>query len=170
MKFKDELKLIFRKPWKFVIMLVISTIILFSFLLMVFNFLASRNNLAKMKDNYAQISTIVMANPSRDGKPLEYTEIDKDLIDEINKSDLVDRVDIRDTMAARIPGVNNANITFGSAATNAIAIFKGKVEEITDRQDLGPTEGISAIVKVEKIIAAKDSWLREGESLSLIHI
>ena len=167
MKFKDELKLIFRKPWKFVIMLVISTIILFSFLLMVFNFLTSRNNLAKMKDNYAQISTIVIANPSRDGKPLEYTEIDKDLIDDINKSSLVDRVDIRDTMAARIPGVNNANITFGSAATNAIAIFKGKVEEITDRQDLGPTEGISAIVKVEKIIAAKDSWLREGESVNL---
>ena len=167
MKFKDELKLIFRKPWKFVIMLVISTIILFSFLLMVFNFLASRNNLAKMKDNYAQISTIAIAKPSGDGKPVEYTEIDKDLIDDINKSSLVDRVDIRDTMAARIPGVNNANITFGSAATNAIAIFKGKVEEITDRQDLGPTEGISAIVKVEKIIAAKDSWLREGESVNL---
>ena len=167
MKFKDELKLIFRKPWKFVIMLVISTIILFSFLLMVFNFLASRNNLAKMKDNYAQISTIAIAKPSRDGKPLEYTEIDKDLIDEINRSTLVDKVEIRDTMAARIPGVNNTNITFGSAASNAIAVFKGKVEEITDRQDLGPTEGIGAIVSIEKIIAAKDSWLREGESVTL---
>ena len=167
MNFKDELKLIFRKPWKFVIMLVISTIILFSFLLMVFNFLTSRNNLAKMKDNYAQISTIAIAKPSGDGKPLEYTEIDKDLIDEINKSDLVDRVEIRDTMAARIPGTNNANITFGAAATNAIAVFKGKVEEITDRQDFGPTEGISAIVTIEKIIAAKDSWLREGESVTL---
>ena len=167
MSFKDEIKLIFRKPWKFVIMLVISTIILFSFLLMVFNFFTSRNNLAKMKDNYAQISTIVMANPSRDGKPLEYTEIDKDLIDEINKSDLVDRVEIRDTMAARIPGTNNANITFGAAATNAIAVFKGKVEEVTDRQDFGSTEGINAIVTIEKIIASKDSWLREGESVSL---
>lgn len=167
MSFKDEIKLIFRKPWKFVIMLVISTIILFSFLLMVFNFLTSRNNLDRMKDNYAQISTIVMANPSRDGKPLEYTEIDKDLIDEINKSDLVDRVEIRDTMAARIPGTNNANITFGAAATNAIAVFKGKVEEVTDRQDFGSTEGINAIVTIEKIIASKDSWLREGESVSL---
>lgn len=167
MSFKDEIKLIFRKPWKFVIMLVISTIILFSFLLMVFNFLTSRNNLYRMKDNYAQISTIVMANPSRDGKPLEYTEIDKDLIDEINKSDLVDRVEIRDTMAARIPGTNNANITFGAAATNAIAVFKGKVEELTDRQDFGSTEGINAIVTIEKIIASKDSWLREGESVSL---
>ena len=167
MSFKDEIKLIFRKPWKFVIMLVISTIILFSFLLMVFNFFTSRNNLAKMKDNYAQISTIVMANPSRDGKPLEYTEIDKDLIDEINKSDLVDRVEVRDTMAARIPGTNNANITFGAAATNAIALFKGKVEKVTDRQDFGSTEGINAIVTIEKIIASKDSWLREGESVSL---
>ena len=167
MKFKDELKLIFRKPWKFIIMLVISTIILFSFLLMVFNFLTSRNNLAKMKDNYAQISTIVMANPSRDGKPLEYTEIDKDLIDDINKSSLVDKVEIRDTMAARIPGVNNSNIAFGSPASNAIAVFKGKVEEITDRQDFGPTEGINAVVTIEKIIAAKDSWLREGESVNL---
>ena len=95
MKFKDELKLIFRKPWKFVIMLVISIIILFSFLLMVFNFLASRNNLAKMKDNYAQISTIAIAKPSGDGKSVEYTEIDKDLIDDINKSSLVDRVEDR---------------------------------------------------------------------------
>ena len=86
MNFKDELKLILRKPWKFIIMLVISTIILFSFLLMVFNFLTSRNNLVRMKDNYAQISTIVMANPSKDGKPLEYKEIDKDLLDEIDKT------------------------------------------------------------------------------------
>lgn len=167
MSFKDEIKLIFRKPWKFVIMLVISTIILFSFLLMVFNFLTSSNNLDRMKDNYAQISTIVMANPSRDGKPLEHTEIDKDLIDEINNSDLVDRVEIRDTMAARIPGVNNANITFGAAPSNAIAVFKGKVEEVTDRQDFGSTEGINAIVTIEKIIAAKESWIREGESVSL---
>lgn len=167
MKFKDELKLIFRKPWKFVIMLVISTIILFSFLLMVFNFLASRNNLAKMKDNYAQISTIAIAKPSGDGKPVEYTEIDKDLIDDINRSSLVDKVEIRDTMAARIPGVNNTNITFGSPASNAIAVFKGKVEEVTDRQDFGPTEGKSAIVTIEKIIVAKDSWLREGESVNL---
>ena len=167
MNFKDELILIFRKPWKFVIMLVISIIILFSFLLMVFNFLASRNNLAKMKDNYAQISTIAIAKPSGDGKPVEYTEIDRDLIDEINKSSFVDRVEIRDTMAARIPGVNNTNIAFGSAASNAIAVFKGKVEEVTDRQDFGPTEGISAIVTIEKIFAAKDSWLREGESVTL---
>ena len=167
MNFKDELKLIFRKPWKFVVMLVISTIILFSFLLMVFNFLASRNNLAKMKDNYAQISTIVKANPSRDGKPLEYTEIDKDLIDDINKSSLVDKVDIRDTMAARIPGVNNSNIAFGSPSSNSIAVFKGKIEEVTERQDFGSTEGINAIVTIEKIIAAKDSWLREGEIVNL---
>lgn len=167
MKFKDELKLIFRKPWKFVIMLVISTIILFSFLLMVFNFLASRNNLAKMKDNYAQISTIAIAKPSGDGKPVEYTEIDKDLIDDINKSSLVDKVEIRDTMAARIPGVNNSNIAFGSPSSNSIAVFKGKIEEVTDRQDFGPTEGISAVVTIEKIIAAKDSWLREGESVNL---
>ena len=167
MKFKDELKLIFRKPWKFVIMLVISTIILFSFLLMVFNFLASRNNLAKMKDNYAQISTIAIAKPSGDGKPVEYTEIDKDLIDDINKSSLVDKVEIRDTMAARIPGVNNSNIAFGSPSSNSIAVFKGKIEEVTDRQDFGPTEGISAVVTIEKIIAAKDNWLREGESVNL---
>lgn len=167
MSFKDEIKLIFRKPWKFVIMLVISTIILFSFLLMVFNFLTSRNNLYRMKDNYAQISTIVMANPSGDGKPVEYTEIDKGLIDEINRSSLVDKVEIRDTMAARIPGVNNSNIAFGSPASNAIAVFKGNVEELTDRQDFGSTEGINAIVTIEKIIASKDSWLREGESVSL---
>lgn len=167
MKFKDELKLIFRKPWKFVIMLVISTIILFSFLLMVFNFLASRNNLAKMKDNYAQISTIAIAKPSGVGKPVEYTEIDKDLIDDINKSSLVDKVEIRDTMAARIPGVNNSNIAFGSPSSNSIAVFKGKIEEVTDRQDFGPTEGISAVVTIEKIIADKDSWLREGESVNL---
>lgn len=167
MKFKDELKLIFRKPWKFVIMLVISTIILFSFLLMVFNFLTSRNNLDRMKDNYAQISTIAIAKPSGDGKPVEYTEIDKDLIDDINKSSLVDKVEIRDTMAARIPGVNNSNIAFGSPSSNSIAVFKGKIEEVTDRQDFGPTEGISAVVTIEKIIAAKDSWLREGESVNL---
>lgn len=167
MKFKDELKLIFRKPWKFVIMLVISTIILFSFLLMVFNFLASRNNLAKMKDNYAQISTIAIAKPSGDGKPVEYTEIDKGLIDDINRSSLVDKVEIRDTMAARIPGVNNSNIAFGSPSSNSIAVFKGKIEEVTDRQDFGPTEGINAVVTIEKIIAAKDSWLREGESVNL---
>ena len=167
MKFKDELKLIFRKPWKFVIMLVISTIILFSFLLMVFNFLTSRNNLDRMKDNYAQISTIAIAKPSGDGKPVEYTEIDKDLIDDINKSSLVDKVDIRDTMAARIPGVNNSNIAFGSPSSNSIAVFKGKIEEVTDRQDFGPTEGINAVVTIEKIIVAKDSWLREGESVNL---
>ena len=167
MNFKDELKLILRKPWKFIVMLVISTIILFSFLLMVFNFLTSRNNLVRMKDNYAQISTIVMANPSKDGKPLEYKDIDKDLLDEINKSDSIDKVEIRDTMAGRIDGVNNANISFGGMPSNAIAVFKGEIEEVTDRQDMGPAEGINAIVTINKIIAAKDSWLREGESVSV---
>ena len=127
MKFFDELKLIFRKPGKFLIMLALCLVFMAGLLLFIMSFLENRKTLSSIKDNYALVSTLVPESPTRPGVIREFAEIEPEMVDFLNESSNVENVELRDTMAGLIPDKNSANINYVNQTTNQILVFRGLV-------------------------------------------
>ncbi|WP_297282058.1 hypothetical protein [uncultured Anaerococcus sp.] len=172
MKFNDELKLLFRKPFKILLLIFLSSIFIFVFLSLMISFFVTNQAIDQMKDNYAQISTVVIneVEPNSTIK-LDYQNIDTEIIDIIKDSKYVNDYDIRDSMAGRIEGINSINASFEAPTTNSTLVFKGELIDFTGGDaSIDNIAAKDAILRVNELIAGKDGWVSKGAMLSAMII
>lgn len=165
MKFFDELKLIFRKPGKFLIMLALSVLFMVGILLFIMSFLENRKTLSSIMDNYAVISTLVPESPTKPGEMSEFAEIEPEMVDFLNESSNIEKVELRDTMAGFIPDKNSTNIYFVDQASYHVLVFRGRVKDIYSSKSLGEMSSAQALLEVEDLFAGKEGWVNEGENI-----
>ena len=172
MKVRDELKLLFRKPIKILALMFISILFSFVFLSLLISFFVTKKNMNQMKDNYAQISTIISDEvDSNSSIKADYQKIDSDIIDIIKGSNYINDFDIRDSMAGKISGKNSVNASFEAPTTNSTLVFKGELVDFTGGDaSIDNIAAKDAILRVNELIAGKDGWVSKGAMLSAMII
>lgn len=169
MDLKQDIKLLFRKPWKLILITLIASSFIFSILILLIQFKIDGVIIKYLENNYSMVSTVISEYSDENIKS-EYKEINSDLVNILKNSKYINDFEIRNTLSAKLDDYTNVDSYFMFPQTNSIFIFNGILEEVKEIETLNDVDYIKINVKVNEIKAGKKGWISTNETIPIVII
>lgn len=160
-----ELRIIIRKAWKIVLITLFLLLILLSVFLFAIQSILDAIGLQYTIESYASVGTVYRS----DAEDPAFTPVEKDVLTLLTETDSVQKIDIRHTVSAKIPGMENVPCYFAVPQTNHLIFFRGTV---LNQMEMPADENASyhaqyTTVRADSILAGQSNWISKGQNVEV---
>lgn len=158
-----ELKIIVRECWKVIICTLFLVLILLAALSFAIQYILDGIGMEYTIEAYLSVGTVYQT----DSENAAYTPVSNDVLKLLSESSSVQEIDIRQTVSAKIPGMENVPCYFAVPQTNHLVFFRGTVLDCTDMPVASDSSYNAqyANVKANTIYAGQSNWITSGENV-----
>lgn len=167
MEIYKEIKILFKKPWKILLLSLISAIFSLAMLVLIFQFMLDKKVVNHIEDNYSKVATL-MPIENKGKNRAEYKKIDLSALKILEDSKLISDIDVRDTLSGKIKDYKSVNSYFLFPQTNHVIAFDGRIEKILDKTKMGDFNIANVRFKIDTVLGGKSSWIGDGEGVSVL--
>lgn len=160
-----ELRIVVRRARKIVLITLFLLLILLSVFLFVIQSILDGIGLQYTIESYASVGTVYRS----DAENAAFTPVEEDVLALLAESDAVQKIDIRQTLSAKVHGMENNPCYFAVPQTNHLVFFRGTV---LNQMDMPAGASVSyharyATARVDSILAGQSNWIIKGKNVDV---
>lgn len=163
-----ELRILRRKIWRLVLSAVFLLLILLSIFLFAIQSVLDAIGMEYAVECYASVGTVYRLGAEN----AAFAPIEQDVLTLLSQTDTVQEMDIRQTLSAKITGMENVPCYFAVPQTNHLVFFRGTV---LSQMEMPTDENASyhaqyTKVRVDTIYAGQSNWITKGNNVDVAMI